>query len=395
LTPTVRRHQHHAGLLEDLEGGKTYVPEFNSVVAFNVPRDHVVTPVTGNRFVRAHTISLSHAVSRLARRDRTHARTHASRTHRPRYSIFGWMLRKGRLYELPIDEDVPPADADAKEEADGDSNVPQDDKGKGKDKHEAAPAPGWSGKRDRQLFEWMMGGGMTADDFFDKYWEQEPLLIQRRQDKGAPVSLLLAHTRRDADLIRMPHACRRLDYYAGLISKDDLTRDLLERFDIQFTRNLDITSYQGTTGRIACWRVHSLWPCSSATTFSDSPALACLLTEQMARGRRTTRSVAPTPKPYSGSSRYTCCGRDGVMVVRRLLTTMCRRAARCACSIRPPTAMAFGRSSRVSRYSRLPSFISPLREPSTLTLDMLRVVCVSCARNARSSLGTEWAPTST
>jgi ribosomal protein L16 Arg81 hydroxylase len=41
-----------------------------------------------------------------------------------------------------------------------------------------------------------MGGGMTADDFFDKYWEQEPLLIQRRQDKGAPVSPLLAHASR-------------------------------------------------------------------------------------------------------------------------------------------------------------------------------------------------------
>jgi Rps23 Pro-64 3,4-dihydroxylase Tpa1-like proline 4-hydroxylase len=42
-----------SGLLEDLEGGKTYVPEFNSLVAFNVPRDHVVTPVTGTRYARA------------------------------------------------------------------------------------------------------------------------------------------------------------------------------------------------------------------------------------------------------------------------------------------------------------------------------------------------------
>lgn len=41
-------------------------------------------------------------------------------------------------------------------------------------------------------------------------------------------------------------SCGLPDYYAGLISKDDLTRDLLEKFDIQFTRNLDITSYQGT-----------------------------------------------------------------------------------------------------------------------------------------------------
>ncbi len=42
-----------SGLLEDLEGGKTYVPEFNSLVAFNVPRDHVVTPVTGTRYALA------------------------------------------------------------------------------------------------------------------------------------------------------------------------------------------------------------------------------------------------------------------------------------------------------------------------------------------------------
>lgn len=182
--------EEYGGLLEDLEGGKTYVPEFNSLVAFNVPRDHVVTPVTGTR---------------------------------PRYSIFGWMLRKGRLYEMDIDEEVAPADeAEAPTAKQDDNNAVGSDlaaasQGKGKGKEKAPASFGWAGKRDRQLFEWMMGGGMTADEFFDKYWEQAPLLIQRRQDK---------------------------DYYAGLISKDDLTRGLLEKFDIQFTRNLDITSYQ-------------------------------------------------------------------------------------------------------------------------------------------------------
>mgnify|MGYP001036961305 CR=1 FL=1 len=174
-----------SGLLEDLEGGKTYVPEFNSLVAFNVPRDHVVTPVTGTRYALASYIPYW---AGLTRHNTTRHDTHDT-THRPRYSIFGWMLRKGRLYEMDIDEEVAPADeAEAATAKQDDTNVVGSNpvaasQGKGKEK---APASfGWVGKRDRQLFEWMMGGGMTADEFFDKYWEQAPLLIQRRQDKGS------------------------------------------------------------------------------------------------------------------------------------------------------------------------------------------------------------------
>ena len=46
---------------------QVYVPQFNSVVAFRVPRYHQVTPV-----------SSSH----------------------PRYSVFGWFLQPGQLYDL-------------------------------------------------------------------------------------------------------------------------------------------------------------------------------------------------------------------------------------------------------------------------------------------------------
>jgi hypothetical protein len=55
------------GLLIDCETGDEYVPEFNSLVAFRIPRFHVVTPV-----VPPHE----------------------------RYSIFGWILEPGKLYQL-------------------------------------------------------------------------------------------------------------------------------------------------------------------------------------------------------------------------------------------------------------------------------------------------------
>lgn len=55
------------GLLIDCETGDCYVPEFNSLVAFRIPRFHVVTPV-----VPPHE----------------------------RYSIFGWILEPGKLYHL-------------------------------------------------------------------------------------------------------------------------------------------------------------------------------------------------------------------------------------------------------------------------------------------------------
>ena len=56
---------------------QVYVPEFNSVIAFRVPRYHEVTHM---------------------------------RTNRPRYSVFGWFLQPGQLYELfqrePCEADV-------------------------------------------------------------------------------------------------------------------------------------------------------------------------------------------------------------------------------------------------------------------------------------------------
>ncbi len=50
------------------DAGNEYVPEFNSLVAFKVPRYHQVTAVASSE--------------------------------RPRYSIFGWFLQPGKLYEL-------------------------------------------------------------------------------------------------------------------------------------------------------------------------------------------------------------------------------------------------------------------------------------------------------
>ena len=58
------------GLLIDCETGDEYVPEFNSIVAFRIPRFHIVTPV-----VPPHE----------------------------RYSIFGWILEPGKLYQLNQD----------------------------------------------------------------------------------------------------------------------------------------------------------------------------------------------------------------------------------------------------------------------------------------------------
>ena len=56
------------GALVDIDNdSKKYVPEFNSLIAFTVPRWHQVEVML---------------------------------THRPRYSIFGWFLEAGQLYDL-------------------------------------------------------------------------------------------------------------------------------------------------------------------------------------------------------------------------------------------------------------------------------------------------------
>eukprot|EP00879_Flechtneria_rotunda_P029966 GHRR01032441.1.p1 GENE.GHRR01032441.1~~GHRR01032441.1.p1 ORF type:complete len:181 (+),score=69.31 GHRR01032441.1:51-545(+) len=62
----------YGGELVDLEahgGPKVHVPQYNSVVMFRVPRWHEVRPVIGDR---------------------------------PRYSVFGWFLEPGKLYDLNV-----------------------------------------------------------------------------------------------------------------------------------------------------------------------------------------------------------------------------------------------------------------------------------------------------
>ncbi|KAG2442500.1 hypothetical protein HXX76_002586 [Chlamydomonas incerta] len=71
--------EEYGGVLVDLEdaaagpSGRRYVPQWNSVVAFKVPRYHAVTPLA---------------------------------TDRPRYSIFGWFLLPGKRYPLYTGDDL-------------------------------------------------------------------------------------------------------------------------------------------------------------------------------------------------------------------------------------------------------------------------------------------------
>lgn len=69
----------NGGLLRDCVTNKVYVPQFNSVIAFKVPRYHQVTPVSSNR---------------------------------PRLSVFGWFLQPGRLYDLFEGESTQPQQSD-------------------------------------------------------------------------------------------------------------------------------------------------------------------------------------------------------------------------------------------------------------------------------------------
>eukprot|EP01134_Creolimax_fragrantissima_P000986 CFRG0986T1 len=59
------------GGLLDMVTNKVHVPEFNSVVAFQVPRFHEVQPMVSER---------------------------------PRFSIFGWFMQPGKTYDLEIEE---------------------------------------------------------------------------------------------------------------------------------------------------------------------------------------------------------------------------------------------------------------------------------------------------
>jgi len=82
LTPNWQSE--NGGLLVDLESDTKYVPQFNSLIAFNVPRRHLVTAVT---------------------------------TNESRFSIFGWYLSPGILYPLSKHQD-----SEDGSEADGDES---------------------------------------------------------------------------------------------------------------------------------------------------------------------------------------------------------------------------------------------------------------------------------
>ncbi|KDD73671.1 hypothetical protein H632_c1942p0 [Helicosporidium sp. ATCC 50920] len=70
LTPAWRAE--YGGLFVDCQAGRTVVPAFNTAVLFRVPHLHEVTAMTSGA--------------------------------PPRYSIFGWFLRPGRMYELDLGE---------------------------------------------------------------------------------------------------------------------------------------------------------------------------------------------------------------------------------------------------------------------------------------------------
>mmetsp|Transcript_2713 Transcript_2713/g.3657 ORF Transcript_2713/g.3657 Transcript_2713/m.3657 type:complete len:112 (+) Transcript_2713:332-667(+) len=65
------------GILIDLQSGTHYTPQFNSLIAFMVPRFHEVTAVRSRKG-----------------RD-------------PRYSIFGWFLSEGDMYKYVKDPESP------------------------------------------------------------------------------------------------------------------------------------------------------------------------------------------------------------------------------------------------------------------------------------------------
>jgi hypothetical protein len=89
------------GVLVDCPTGKRFVPEFNSVIAFRIPRFHEVEAVKADR---------------------------------PRYSIFGWFLSEELLYDLntkaEVDENAKPEQVlefleEAKERFDASKTVPE------------------------------------------------------------------------------------------------------------------------------------------------------------------------------------------------------------------------------------------------------------------------------
>uniref|UniRef100_A0A182JP86 Bifunctional lysine-specific demethylase and histidyl-hydroxylase n=1 Tax=Anopheles christyi TaxID=43041 RepID=A0A182JP86_9DIPT len=67
----------------------------------------------------------------------------------------------------------------------------------------------------RQTFAWMIGPTVTVDEFMCTYWERKPLLVQRN-DRS---------------------------YYAGLLSRA-MIDEMLRSNNIEYTKNIDITSYR-------------------------------------------------------------------------------------------------------------------------------------------------------
>eukprot|EP00960_Hanusia_phi_P011095 325198-Hanusia_phi.AAC.1 len=82
-TLTADHQEENGGALVDVETGNRYLPEFNSLIAFKIPRYHAVSDgkETRGKFV-------------------TLLQVEPVRGSRPRYSIFGWFLTEGILYDL-------------------------------------------------------------------------------------------------------------------------------------------------------------------------------------------------------------------------------------------------------------------------------------------------------
>uniref|UniRef100_A0A182VR16 Bifunctional lysine-specific demethylase and histidyl-hydroxylase n=1 Tax=Anopheles minimus TaxID=112268 RepID=A0A182VR16_9DIPT len=67
----------------------------------------------------------------------------------------------------------------------------------------------------RQTFAWMIGPGTTVEEFMRIYWERKPLLVQRNDRT----------------------------YYDGLLSRA-MIDEMLRTNNIEYTKNIDITSYR-------------------------------------------------------------------------------------------------------------------------------------------------------
>lgn len=67
----------------------------------------------------------------------------------------------------------------------------------------------------REKFAWVIGSTTTVDVFMDQFWEKKPFLVQRNDPK----------------------------YYANLLSREKID-EMLRNNNIEYTKNLDVTSYR-------------------------------------------------------------------------------------------------------------------------------------------------------